>query len=326
MYANCLAIVVLNWNRREETRRCIESCPLGTKIYVLNNGCDEDQEYLPVQGRNEIVLSSRTNLGFAGGVNLVASLALAEGAEWLLLLNNDATLMPGAAESLLAVIDPGIAAVCPMIVDEGNGRVWSVGGKVSRRTGRVSSVFQGRWPDAIPLKSEEVDFGTGACLLMSAAAIQDIDGFDTTYFAYWEETDWCRRARKAGYRIVTCPEARVAHVGGVSSTPAVRLYLLVRNALLYMRRHHAPNDLVRFLPLFFLWTVPSWALKPFLADPKGTAGAVARALAWHLRRPPVADVRLPRRPLFPAIQPKGLASRPPGGRRLPRSGRRSRSR
>lgn len=289
-----LAIIVLNWNRREETRRCVESCPVTLRIYVLNNGCRNGEEYVANGRRRETVISSPTNIGYAAGVNLAASHALADGAEWLLLLNNDAALRSGAAEAFLAVAGPGIAAVCPMVIDRSNGRVWSVGGRLSARTGRVSSDYHDWRPDDVPITCTDVDFGTGACLLVSADAMRAIGGFDATYFAYWEETDWCRRAQNAGYRVITCPRARALHTGGASSTPSMRLYLMIRNALLYMRRHSAPRDLVRFLPVFFLWTMPSWSLRPFLGDPKRTASAVVRALWWHTRRPiPEADVRFP---------------------------------
>jgi len=292
-----LAIIVLNWNRREDTRKCVESCPMTLRIYVLNNGCVDGEEYTPDGRHRETVVSSRTNLGYAAGVNHLASMAIADGAKWLLLLNNDATLQSDSAEALVSMAAPGIAAVCPMVINPSNGRVWSVGGRISGRTGRVSSNYHDWQPKDVPAGSDDVDFGTGACLLVSGRAMQEIGGFDTTYFAYWEETDWCRRAREAGYRVVTCPGARAVHVGGVSSTPSLRLYLMIRNALLYMRRHGSRRDLVRFLPVFFLWTLPSWSIRPLVTDPKQTARAVGRALAWHTHRTiPEPDVRLARVP------------------------------
>jgi GT2 family glycosyltransferase len=289
-----IAIIVLNWNRREETRRCVESCPASQRIYVLNNGCVHDEEYVS-NGRDRLtVTNSPTNIGFAAGVNLLAARALWDGAEWLLLLNNDATLEPGAVEALAAATAPGIAAVCPMVIDASSGRVWSVGGRVSARTGRVSSEYHDFDPDEVPVSPKEVDFGTGACLLVSAQAMRQIGGLDATYFAYWEETDWCRRAWDARFRVVTCPLARTVHVGGASSTPSLRLYLLIRGAFLYMRRHCSPGELVRFLPVFILWTMPSWSFRPFVANPMGTARAIYRALEWHARHAiPDPDVRLP---------------------------------
>ena len=288
-----LAIIVLNWNRRDETRRCVESCPVSQRIYVLNNGCDEREIYRGEGRRAVTVIDSPTNLGYAAGVNVAAARALADGARWLLLLNNDATLEPGALAELNAAVGPGIAAVCPMVIEHSSGRVWSVGGRVSARTGRVSSEYHGWEPDVVPVHSQEVDFGTGACLLVSAQAMHEVGGLDATFFAYWEETDWCRRAIEAGYRVITCPTARASHVGGVSSTPSMRLYLMIRNALLYLRRHSSRRELVRFLPVFFLWTLPLWAARPFVGHPIRTMHAIGLALKWHLRRLPDRNVRIP---------------------------------
>ena len=291
--SDSVVIIVLNWNRRDETRRCIKSCPVSQRIYVLNNGCDESELYVHEGRPRETVISSSSNLGYAAGVNLLASLALADGAQWLLLLNNDATLEPGALAEVSTATGLGVAAVCPMVIDHSSGRVWSVGGRISARTGRVSSNYHGWEPDAVPDVSQEVDFGTGACLLISGQAMREIGGLDATYFAYWEETDWCRRATDAGYRIITCPTARATHVGGVSSTPSLRLHLMTRNGLLYLRRHSSRRELLRFLPAFLLWTLPTWSVRPFLADPKRTLRAVGLALAWHLRPLPDPSIDLP---------------------------------
>lgn len=292
--SDAVAIILLNWNRKKDTEKSVESCPVSVKLYVLNNGCTEPEEYRPDDQRRVTVVNSAKNLGYAAGVNLLASRALADGAEWLLLLNNDATLQPGALDALALTAGPGVAAVCPMIIEQSSGRVWSVGGRISPRTGRVSSDYHGWQPDEVPLSSSEVDFGTGACLLVSGQLMRELGGLDTTYFAYWEETDWCRRARDAGYRVVTCPAARAVHVGSASTPTAFRLYLMIRNALLYLRRHSSTFELARYVPILLLWTLPSWTVRPLGVDPKGTGRAVARALRWHARRRvPAPAVELP---------------------------------
>jgi GT2 family glycosyltransferase len=289
-----MAIVILNWNQLDATRRCVASCQSVRRIYVLNNGCDEDQKYRASGRPGEIVVNSPTNLGFAAGVNLAAAGALADGANWILLLNNDATLAGGAAGALLAAAGQGIAAVCPMVIDEATDRVWSVGGRINLITGRVSSEFHGWHPAAVPQESTDVHFGTGACLLVSGTAMKDLGGLDATYFAYWEETDWCSRARAAGYRVVTCPPAQVRHIGSLSSSSSLRLYFMIRNCLLFMRRNARPHHWVTFVPTFFLWTLPSWAVRPMLSHPSESAAAILRALFWHARRRiPEPDVELP---------------------------------
>jgi GT2 family glycosyltransferase len=291
-----MAIIVLNWNRIEATRRCVSSLPADDRrwhAFVVDNGSvpaqRADQQSLP--NSRVTILTSPTNLGFAGGVNLGLREAMREGFQQFLLLNNDALLVPGALEPLRRSITPGVAAVCPMIVDAKSGRVWSVGGVIHWRRGLTGSNFHGARPEDVPHASTECDFGSAACLLLSAAAVGEVGLFDETYFAYWEETDWCVRARRAGFRIVTSPLSTAIHEGGVSTSAQARLYFMVRNCLLFMRRHASRRQLATFTPTFFLWSIPAWSTRPALEAPMGTLGAIARALAWHLRRP-----RLPQAP------------------------------
>jgi GT2 family glycosyltransferase len=231
------------------------------------------------------VLDLATNQGFTGGVNQAARRALSDGHEWILLLNNDAVLGPGALAALRRVRGPSIAAACPAIVDEASGRVSALGGNIAWSRGLTRDRHHGERIDDLPGRPESVDFGTGAGLLLSAEALRKVGLLDETYFAYWEETDWCTRARRAGFTIRTCPEAIVVHRGGASSDPASRLYLLVRNCLIFMRRHARRRDFVTFLPVFILWTIPLWSTRPALSSPLATVSAVCRAVAWHLKRP-----------------------------------------
>jgi GT2 family glycosyltransferase len=281
-------VLVLNWNRRRLTERCIDSLEHEGSpwtAYVLNNGCKPDERYAYEADDRIVVVDTPTNLGFAAGVNLLAGRAIDGGAGALVLLNNDATLEQGALGELSAALGRGAAVACPMIIDASTGRVWGVGGSIRWPLGRTTSPYRGARPDEVPADPSPTDFGTGACLAIAAEAFIDVGDLDETYFAYWEETDWCVRAGRRGLAIVTCPSARVVHEGGVSSPPPARLQLLIRNVILFMRRNGRPAHWLTFVPFLVCWTIPTWSARSFVREPRATARAVVLALAWHLQRP-----------------------------------------
>jgi GT2 family glycosyltransferase len=295
-----VAIIVLNWNQLQITRQCLNSIPAADdrwQVFLVDNGSRDDQraDATSIPWARVTHLTSPTNLGFTGGANLGIRAAMREGFQNLLLLNNDARLLPGALDELRRRMVPGVAAVCPMIVDGRTGRVWSVGGRIGWCRGLTSGSFNGRDPRDVPSHDWECDFGTAACLMIASDAVRQVGLLDDTYFAYWEETDWCVRAARANLRIVACPRAKVEHDGGVSTTSQTRLYFLLRNCILFMRRHASRAQLATFLIFFSVWTIPAWSIRPFVANPLQTMRAVLRAVGWHVRRPvlPAPSIRLP---------------------------------
>ncbi len=284
-----VAIIVLNWNQLQATRECISSLPAedpNWHAFVVDNGSrpTERADERSIVHTKLTFLPSPTNLGFAAGVNVGLREALREGFQKFLLLNNDALLQGGALDTLRRSMKPGVAAVCPMIVDSRSGRVWSVGGSIHWRLGLTSSHFNGAATSEVPLQGWDCDFGSAACLLLSATAVRMVGLLDESYFAYWEETDWCVRAKRAGFRIVTSPESRATHLGGASTSAEVRLYFMVRNCVLFMRRHASRAQQLTFVPVLCLWTIPVWSARPATRRPLATCRAVAGALVWHLRR------------------------------------------
>lgn len=278
-------ILILNWNGLDNTRACLESCPQGVPRYVLNNGCRPDQRYVDFDGQSTILETPR-NIGFAAGMNVLIGEAIRDGAEWLLLLNNDARLADDALPKMLSHTAPNVAAVCPAIVDSVSGCIWSVGGYVDLWLGRTRSDFHGHDPGRLPSASKDVDFGSGACLLISRDVIDEIGGLDETYFAYWEETDWCWRARQRRYRIVTSPDALVTHEGGASSPASRRVHLLARNAILFMRRHAKATHWITFLPALAFWSIPSWSARALAQKPGDVLRGILQAILWHFRASP----------------------------------------
>jgi glycosyltransferase involved in cell wall biosynthesis/GT2 family glycosyltransferase len=174
------------------------------------------------------------NGGFAAGVNV--ALARRQAAGDVLLLNPDALVLPDAVEQLRRHLHHarGIASVGPVQSDE------------LGRTARVTWPFPGptrAWLDALGLGSvtlpHEATFVIGSVLLLNGRAVDDVGGFDETFFLYAEETDWARRAVDAGWRHEAVPTARALHAGGATSDDgAVRRTHFTASQERYYRKHH----------------------------------------------------------------------------------------
>jgi GT2 family glycosyltransferase len=221
-----VTIVVLNWNKKDETLSCLGSLEQadlgGASILMVDNG-SKDDSLAAIRDRFPTVqtLALTENRGYAGGNNAGIRVALARGAEGVLLLNNDTRVAPDFLRALLWTFDihPDAGAVSsaihrmdrPEMLDVAHSEV---------RFGQREAV-QIRGVNALPGdgfgERREVEVAIGCSLLLSASALRTVGLFDEEYFAYHEDVDWCLRARKAGFRIFYEPFSRVFHRGSAST-------------------------------------------------------------------------------------------------------------
>ncbi|WP_313544432.1 glycosyltransferase family 2 protein [Leifsonia aquatica] len=193
------------------------------------------------------------NVGFGGGCNLGAERALGRGAQRILLLNPDARLVPGALARLEEEVaaDP-LALVAPRI-DRPDGSVWSVGSDLYLGDGRIRS------PRARPAHpdADRVFWLSGACLLLSRALWNELQGFRDGYFLYWEDVDLSWRVAAAGHRLVVREDAVVVHAEGgtqaesgreASGEPKSDTYYFhnIRNRFLFARLNLPAGDVARW--------------------------------------------------------------------------------
>lgn len=176
------------------------------------------------------VLLAPRNGGFAYGNNLGIRHALQSGpVDYLYLLNPDTQVRRGAIATLVRFLESqariGIAGSS---FENEDGSDWPI---AFRFPSLVSELSQGlgfgplmrlleRWAVArhmSPLRPQPVDWICGASMMIRVALIEAIGGFDEGYFLYFEETDFCLRARRAGFPTWYVPESRVMHVGGQST-------------------------------------------------------------------------------------------------------------
>lgn len=220
-----LAIVVVSYNNAEVLLECLASAvPVarqrGAQLIVVDNGSPDGSadRVSATWGPRDVTLHRRPNLGFAAGVNWGAG---STPASRLLLLNPDCFLDGTALDRCLATLDadPRIAALSCRIVDaEGHERLSTRAFPTLRQYLRERLGIDRPYPVLpSPLAPVDVETISGAFFLIARAAWSRVGPFDEGFFLYSEETDWCWRAKKAGFRIVHEPRATIVHLGGQST-------------------------------------------------------------------------------------------------------------
>jgi GT2 family glycosyltransferase len=209
---------------------------------LLMKNSQEKSNQINFTDREIVILKSLKNTGFAGGNNLGIVYALKFlDPDYLLLLNNDTLVEKDFLEKMLEMGESykDIGVIGPktcyypqknLINSAGADMVWHLGLALNRGIGDVD---QGQYDEPM-----EVDSLLGACLLIKKDLIEKIGLLDSRFFLILEETDFCLRAQKAGYKVVYDPESKIYHKEGFSgSMSPLGMYYLYRNRLIIMKKH-----------------------------------------------------------------------------------------
>lgn len=251
-----VAIVILNWNGKEDTLECLRSVmnlDYGNfEVIVVDNGSsDGSVAEIRAQFPEVAVVETGQNLGYAGGNNVGIKRALAAGAEYVLLLNNDTVV---AQDMLRELVDatrrlPDNAVVgCAILFYRDPTQVWFLGGGWDRE--RINFIHEGseeRFDPALSMV-REVDYVTGCALMASRVTLASVGRIDEAFFLTYEDADWCYRARREGYRCFVSTRAKLWHKVSVSfggEKSALVQYFTARNRLLWARRHLPARERLR---------------------------------------------------------------------------------
>jgi len=256
-----VSAVIVSFNTREMTLDCLHALTKsqfnGTmEIFVVdNNSKDGSVEAIRDTFPAVRVITNSQNVGFGAANNQAMRLAMGD---YILLLNSDAFVKQDAVASLLNCLrgHPDAGVVGPRLLnDDGSmqrscfrfpspGQAWRENLWISRCFGPHSTL--GDLQTWAHDQEREVDWVVGACMLVRRTVWERIRGFDERFFLYGEETDWQRRIRDAGWKIVFCPDAIVTHLGGTSgeSNRPARDRHFFDGVDHYVRKHHGLIGLV----------------------------------------------------------------------------------
>jgi GT2 family glycosyltransferase len=225
-------------------------------LVVDNASTDGTVEAIRVRyGRRVDVLMNASNLGYAAGNNAGIRRALDDGANYVLLLNNDTTVAPDfVGELLRAMDDPSVGVTAPKIYyAQPRNRIWYAGGMISMWRGVARHLGIRELDRGQHDRARDVDYASGCALLARRELFERVGFLDESYRAYFEDADLCVRAARAGYRIRFVPGAKVWHrisasTGGQLSRAKIRRKLA--SSWHFFRVYARPYHWVT-IPLFF---------------------------------------------------------------------------
>ncbi|HIE47791.1 TPA: glycosyltransferase family 2 protein [Candidatus Bipolaricaulota bacterium] len=288
-----VAAVVLNHRRADDTIRCVESLRasegIRPRIIVVDNGSGDDSaERIEAACPGIELIRSASNRGYAGGNNLGISAALRGGAEQVLVLNNDCVVAP---DTLYLMVEAarrlGADIVSPKVLDFGKrGVIQYAGYRNIHILAQGVPVGEGERDTGGFSEEREMNAAPGCAMLLSRRLCEEVGLFDEQFFAYSEELDLCRRARRKGLTIVFVPRARVWHekAATLSEGSPDYVYHLTRGRLIYARKHLGwPAFLFVFLPYFISVKIVKPCILYLLKRRCRNIKALWRAVGWNLR-------------------------------------------
>ncbi len=250
-----LSIVIVSYNTREDLARCLQSLRSApptapSEVIVVDNASRDGSAALVRMQFPEVrLVESRVNVGFAQATNLGIR---AGTGTWLLLLNSDTRVPAGAIDTLIATLArrPDVGIVGPRLVDELGRAELSFGRMLSPlnelRQKLLGACCRHGFSPAVAYverrsrEAHEVDWVSGACLLVRRRDAEAVGLLDERYFLYGEDVDFCAAVRQLGRRVLFTPTAAVVHVRGrsVAADPRASALAYRRSQMAFYTKHH----------------------------------------------------------------------------------------
>jgi GT2 family glycosyltransferase len=260
-----LHVVIVGYGEGDQHVPLVESLVgegvLPERVTVAHNPSAATAEPAPPPGGS--LIRMERNVGYGGAVNAALRRQLDDGAELVLVLTHDFRVRPGAIAKLVegAARAPSFGILGPVLWSRRDDRVWSYGGV------RLPSGWVGHRGDPPPALDgtgvAECEWVDGAAMLVRGQVFRDIGLFEERYFMYFEETDLCLRARRAGWHVGVVIDAVSEHAPGVPSRPGAYAYLATRNGLEYARNADGLPGLLRVarIYVFDVWRLAKQYVK-----------------------------------------------------------------
>ncbi len=247
-----VAAIILNFKVKKETLKCVESVQKSSykniEIIVVDNNSGDDLAREIKKYSDVVFIQNKENLGFTGGNNVGIKYALSSNADYIFILNPDTLVDKNCISNLINASSNG-DILGPKIYFDKSHKIWYAGGKLDLAnvlgTHRgVDEKDRGQFNQI-----EETDYASGAAMFINRKVFESIGLFDVNYFLYYEDADFCIRAKKKDFKIVYVPEAIVYHKNALSTGLGSPLqdYFITRN------RMYFASKFLSFRTKFALW-------------------------------------------------------------------------
>jgi GT2 family glycosyltransferase len=268
-----VSIITVNYNQTAVTCALLDSIRRQNykhvEVFVVDNASDDDPKIIIESAFPEVFfLRSTENLGFAGGNNL--ALPHVKG-DYLLFVNNDAELTATCLQTILGAFQeqPLAGMVSPLLcyypTDTNQPDLIQYAGMTA------INPFSGRNRTLAALERDHGQFDAltetaychGAAMMVPRKVLEIVGPMHEDYFLYYEELDWCARIKKAGWKCLVEPRAKIYHKESltVAAMGALKTYYLTRNRRMFMRRNFPTWKYILFLLFFYTVTIPIHSLR-----------------------------------------------------------------
>lgn len=286
-----VSIIIVNWNSRDDLKECLESFFKKVKypnyeiILVDNASKDDSVNYVKKNYPKITIVQSESNLGFAGGNNLGFKKC---NGKYVLFLNNDTITTEDFLAPLVKFMEEreDVGIVQPKILFHRPGtslhhKVNSVGSFLLD-TGFLYHLDYGKSVKSTTYPYE-IFSAYGACFLARKKVIDRVGLFDTTYFAYFEETDLCHRVWLAGWKIMAITNALIYHKGAKTAkrlpTAFIQYHSFKNRIFTYLKNLDNVNLVKIFIPHLIICEISS-VIYLLTGKPDYTL-AIQKAILWN---------------------------------------------
>jgi len=276
--------IVVNWNLKKELGECLNSLRNTSypnhKIVVVDNGSTDGSPSFVAECYPEVdLIALPTNQGYAAGLNAGILRAMEHNADYVFLLNND-VLIPDNTISILVETmeshkDVGIASPKVLFYHYPN-KIYALGDRIYPWSPLPVRFGHGK-KDSQKFKGiMEFDYVTGCAMMVRSDIFRIVGLFETSYFMYYEDADFCRRVRDRGYRIICIGHAIVYHKAAQSTSQNKSLFVRIRarnRVRFYKRYRHGPHPWLTYISLAiiamfhsmkYILTGEIWRIKPYI--------------------------------------------------------------
>lgn len=289
-----VCIIVLCHNGLQLTQACLASLRkvnfANAHVLVVDNASSDGtaasvREHFP----EVAVIETGHNLGYAEGNNVGLRYALERNFDYALLLNNDTEVAPDFVNRLVATCEAeaqiGVAGPKIYLFDAPD-IIYTAGGAIDWQRGATETIGIGQKDRGQFDLQRDVDFINGCAILVRCAAIRQAGLIDARFGMYFEETEWCVRIARSGWRLVYVPDAIVWHkikLDQHDASPRVTYYM-ARNRLLFLHLTRAPaHGWLQAVVGQDLRTWLSWTLRPKWRGRAQQRAALMRAYGDYFR-------------------------------------------
>lgn len=265
--------VIVAYNRIESTLRAIDSAIVSydeLKLVLVDNS-GNDNFFNTLKNKLEarhvgriLYIRNEQNVGFAKAVNQGIRLSLRKGADYVLLLNDDAYVDKNCIPSLIYALsnhEQSLLAGPTIFYEKHKDKVWSAGGYYNKLLGKISMPLKNKKVDPNILRQaevREVGFLTGCVLVIKSKAFGKVGFFDEDFFFYNEDVDYCLRTAKSGFKMLWVPYAFAWHDIDIihGRTNSFAMYNIARSSITLGKKNFSTIYYIYYVLLRFLLHTP----------------------------------------------------------------------